>query len=37
MVDAEGQNGLEVRPVDDVLIDEMIGAGLIDPEMEEDD
>jgi hypothetical protein len=36
MVDAEGQNGLELRPVDDTLIDEMVGAGIINPESEDD-
>lgn len=30
MTDAEGLNGLEARPVDDVLIDEMVGAGIVD-------
>lgn len=32
MVDAEGSNGLEARPVDDALIDEMVGAGIVDPD-----
>ena len=32
MVDAEGSNGLEARPVDDALVDEMVGAGIVDPE-----
>jgi len=30
LVDAEGMAGLEVRPVDDAMIDEMVGAGLLD-------
>ncbi len=32
MVDAEGMAGLELRAVDDGLIDEMVGAGVIDPD-----
>lgn len=36
MVDAEGLHGLEARPVDDALIDEMVGAGIVDPEKLED-
>ena len=31
-VDAEGLAGLEARPVDDALIDEMVGAGLVRPQ-----
>ena len=29
-VDAEGMTGLELRPVDDGLVDELLGAGMID-------
>ena len=29
-VDAEGMAGLELRPVDDGLVDELLGAGMID-------
>lgn len=29
LVDAEGMDGLEARPVDDALIDEMVGAGIV--------
>jgi hypothetical protein len=29
LVDAEGMAGLELRPVDDVVIDEMVGAGIV--------
>jgi hypothetical protein len=36
-VDAEGLNGLEARPPDDALIDELIAAGIIDPENMGDD
>ena len=32
MVDAEGQNGLEPRAVDDTLIDEMLHSGMLDLE-----
>ena len=34
LTDAEGMAGLEARAVDDALVDEMLGAGLI---REEDD
>ena len=37
MDDAEGSNGLEVRHVDDALIDEMVGADMVDPEAMSDD
>lgn len=30
VVDAEGVAGLEARPVDDGLVDELVGAGLVD-------
>ena len=30
MVDAEGMAGLELRAVDDGLVDEMVGAGMVD-------
>ena len=30
LADAEGMAGLELRPVDDGVIDEMVGAGLVD-------
>ncbi len=30
LVDAEGMAGLELRPVDDGAIDEMVGAGIVD-------
>ena len=30
VVDAEGMAGLELRPVDDGLVDELLGAGMID-------
>jgi hypothetical protein len=37
MVDAEGMDGLDMRPIDDGLVDEMVGAGLVNPEdMSED-
>jgi hypothetical protein len=29
VVDAEGMAGLETRPVDDALVDELVGAGLV--------
>lgn len=32
VVDAEGLGGLELRPTDDILIDDYIGAGEVDPE-----
>lgn len=32
MADAEGADGLEPRAVDDGLVDEIVGAGLIDPD-----
>jgi len=32
LVDAEGMAGLELRPVDDGVIDEMVGAGIVDDE-----
>lgn len=32
VVDAEGMAGLELRAVDDGLVDEMVGAGLVDPD-----
>jgi hypothetical protein len=32
LVDAEGMAGLELRPVDDGVIDEMVGAGIVDEE-----
>jgi hypothetical protein len=32
LVDAEGMAGLELRPVDDGVIDEMVGAGMVDEE-----
>jgi hypothetical protein len=32
LVDAEGTAGLELRPVDDGVIDEMVGAGIVDEE-----
>ena len=31
-VDAEGMAGVELRPVDDGLVDELVGAGMIDPD-----
>lgn len=30
LVDAEGMAGLELRPVDEGIIDEMVGAGIVD-------
>ncbi len=30
LVDAEGIAGLELRPVDDGVIDEMVGSGMVD-------
>ena len=30
VVDAEGAAGLEMRPVDDGLVDELVGAGVVD-------
>ena len=32
LVDAEGMAGLELRPVDDGLVDEMVGAEMVDPD-----
>jgi hypothetical protein len=32
LVDAEGMAGLELRPVDDGVIDEMVGAGIVNDE-----
>lgn len=32
VVDAEGAHGVELRAVDDGLVDEMVGAGLVDPD-----
>jgi len=32
LTDAEGMHGTEARPGDDGLVDEMIGAGFLDPE-----
>ena len=37
MVDAEGLNALEARPVDDMLMDDMVGCGILDPEAMSDD
>ncbi len=36
-VDAEGMAGVRLRPVDDGLIDELVGAGLIDPDDDSDE
>lgn len=32
LMDAEGQGGLESRAVDDGLVDELVGAGIVDPD-----
>ena len=32
LVDAEGMAGLELRAVDDGLVDEMVGAGMVHPD-----
>ncbi len=32
LVNAEGMAGLELRPVDEGFVDEMVGAGLVDIE-----
>jgi len=38
LVDAEGMAGLELRPVDDGVIDELVGAGMVnDEEFDESD
>ncbi len=37
LVDAEGMAGLEARPVEDGLIDEMVNAGLLDCESSDDE
>lgn len=37
LTDAEGAHGTEPRPPDDGLIDEMVEARMIDPDMEDDD
>ena len=31
LVDAEGPNRLQLRPVDETLVDDFVGAGLVDP------
>lgn len=35
LVDAEGMAGLELRPVDDGMVDEMVGAGLVEEDSNE--
>jgi len=37
VVDTEGIAGLEMRPVDDGLVDELVGAGVVDEADYEDD
>jgi hypothetical protein len=37
VMDEEGMAGLEVRGVDDGLVDEMVGAGLVDPDQMSDE
>lgn len=37
LADAEGMAGLELRPVDDAMLDEMVGAGVIQSDSEEGD
>jgi len=37
LVDAEGMAGLELRSIDDALVDDFVVAGLVDPEEADDD